>query len=258
MFEFHALGMNYRHDKDFGISRPEGSGDNLLLIFKTSAVVDEQTVPPESFILYGKGHPQRYRADGGIYINHWLHMDCCENDIFHTKTELPFNTVLTAADLSSAEKIMTDISRESMSDSAKKNEYIDLLIRMLLMKLGEAAHGEGGGGMRKSVHYSALHALRAEIYSSAGMFGSVAELAARLNLSPSHFQQLYREQFGISCYEDVICAKIKTAKHCLKTTDMTVKEIASICGYENDVHFMRQFKLRTGMTPTDYRCSEKI
>ena len=57
--ELHALGLNYSHDGSFDIRRPNGSGDNLLLIFKSSAVVRlhgrEYSVSPDSAILYKKG-----------------------------------------------------------------------------------------------------------------------------------------------------------------------------------------------------------
>ena len=76
--ELHALGLNYSHDGSFDIRRPNGSGDNLLLIFKSSAVVRlhgrEYSVSPDSAILYKKGTEQIYRACKGFYINHWLHL----------------------------------------------------------------------------------------------------------------------------------------------------------------------------------------
>ena len=35
--KLHAMGIGYRHDENFRIFRPEGSGDNLLVIFRTPA-----------------------------------------------------------------------------------------------------------------------------------------------------------------------------------------------------------------------------
>ena len=80
-------------------------------------------------------------------------------------------------------------------------------------------------------------------------------MAARLSLSPSYFQTLYRAEFGVSCYEDVLRAKTELAEYYLANTLMTVREISGLCGFENDVHFMRQFRRRTGMTALEYRRS---
>lgn len=256
MMKFHAMGMNYRHGGDFEIIRPKGTGDNLLLIFKTSATVEldgaEIRVPPDGAVLYSAGSPQIYRANGDTYVNHWIHMDCCENDDFHLTSELPFNKVVKLTNTAEAEDIMRIIGREEFSELPSKERCMDLLIRMLLLKVGDGCRGGNAAGAANP-HYSALTRLRADIYNSVGQFSSVEELAAAVNLSPSHFQRLYKEQFGVSCYEDLLSARIKAARYYLKKTDMSVKEVAAACGYENDVCFMRRFRQRTGLTPTKYR-----
>lgn len=255
MMVFHAMGMNYRHDGEFSIDRPAGSGDELLLIFKTEARVSlqkgEVTAPSDSALLYTEGYPQRYRAGCKEYVNHFIHMDCRAEKRFLAGTGIPVNEVLPLQDVSEAEELMRLISREEMSDSPYKEQYMDMLIRLLLLKIGD------GFRMRKNapagIHSSVLGALRAEVYSNAGRFGSVSELAREVSLSPSRFQKLYREQFGVSCYEDLLSAKVKAAQYYLKNSSLTIKEIAAVCGYENDVCFMRLFKKRTGMTPGEYR-----
>ena len=49
-------GYNHCHDVDFFISRPDGSGDYLMLILKTDTIIsinyNEFTVPANSFFLY--------------------------------------------------------------------------------------------------------------------------------------------------------------------------------------------------------------
>ena len=52
MISLNAIGKDTRQTGDFCIWRPDGSGDNLLVIFKTSALLiiegNEITVPPDS------------------------------------------------------------------------------------------------------------------------------------------------------------------------------------------------------------------
>lgn len=255
MMTMSTMGMNFHHGRDFEINRPRGSGDNLLIIFKTAAtaVINGETVNvlPDSAILYSVGEPQLYRACGDVYINHWIHMDCCEKDVFHKTTGLTFNNIVKLSNVSDAEDIIHMMSREELSGLPSKNKYMDLLIKMLLLKLGDSVAGSTAAAANH--HYSELRQLRADIYSSPGQYRSIDRIAAEVNLSPPHFQRLYKEQFGVSCYEDLLSAKTKAAQYYLKNTAMTVKEIASACGYENDVCFMRRFKQRTGLTPTAYR-----
>lgn len=85
----HDMGMNYRHEPDFYIDRPNGSGDNLMLIFKTPAKIklrgEENIVPADTAIIYKNGTEQSYGADNSPYINHWLHFDADESDIFSSR-----------------------------------------------------------------------------------------------------------------------------------------------------------------------------
>lgn len=57
----------------------------------------------------------------------------------------------------------------------------------------------------------------------------------------------------ISCYEDLLASRMNAARYYLQHTELTVREIAALCGYEDDVVFMRLFKGRLGVTPTEYR-----
>ena len=43
----------------------------------------------------------------------------------------------------------------------------------------------------------------------------------------------------------------------LTNTDMRIQEIAEQCGYNNESHFMRQFKEKCGMTAIQYRKQNK-
>ena len=72
-------------------------------------------------------------------------------------------------------------------------------------------------------------------------------------MSRSYFQHIYREIFGVSCISDVINGKIEKAKVILSETSCTVSQAAAMCGYDNEEHFMRQFKKLVGVTPTVYR-----
>jgi AraC family transcriptional regulator of arabinose operon len=178
-------------------------------------------------------------------------MDCDEPEFF-ARAGFPLDTVVTVPDQSEAEELLRLIGREEMGISHRREEYMDMLIKMLIMKLADGI-GSNPAGESISVHGSAFDSLRAELYANAGSFGSVSQLAKRVNLSPSHFQQLYKERFGVSCYDDLLSARIKAAQYYLKNTALTVKEIAALCGYENDVCFMRLFKRKTGLTPMGFR-----
>lgn len=251
--KLHAMGAGYRHGEDFSICRPTGSGDDLLVIFRTPAYVliggERISLPENSAILYNKNAPQYYGADGCAYINDWVHFECDEADIFFDKLGIRFNTPIYGIP-ASAGSILEMLKLESVSETPKSRECAALLLRLLIAQVFG-----GSGGSAASPHSEALKRLRAEIYGEPARTFTVEQMAAQLSLSPSYFQTLYRREFGVSCYEDVLRAKTGLAEYYLANTAMTVREIAGVCGFENDVHFMRQFRKRTGQTALQYRRS---
>ena len=74
-----------------------------------------------------------------------------------------------------------------------------------------------------------------------------------MNFSRSYFQRIYKDEFGISCKDDVIAARLEKARSLLTVTKLPVGNIAEQCGYNEVNHFMRQFRDRTGMTALEYR-----
>lgn len=100
---------------------------------------------------------------------------------------------------------------------------------------------------------SQLKKLRREIHKAPELEWSLSVLAKRLNISKSYVQKLYREHFGISYIDDLIEARIDMAKKLLLTTDLRISEVAASCGYQNATHFMRQFRAKTGLSPSGFR-----
>lgn len=251
--KLHVLGIDYHHNAEFSIERPSGSGDNLLLIFKTAAQVGTGegyvTVPAGSAIVYTGDFPQYYRASGDEYINHWVHFDIENGEGFLKSVNVPLNKVFKVADMQTAENILLQLNLESVTEGPNKSESINLLLRLLFAKLG----GTDEKYESNTVHHTALRELRAEIYRNPAKKYTVSDFAAEVSLSPSHFQALYKAQFGVSCYEDVISARLDMAKFYLQNTTLPINRISELCGYDNDVHFIRQFRSRVGMTAGEYR-----
>ncbi|MCI7804135.1 MAG: AraC family transcriptional regulator [Oscillospiraceae bacterium] len=95
--------------------------------------------------------------------------------------------------------------------------------------------------------------LRSQIYNMPYNDWNIEGLAHQLTMSKSYFQHLYKEIFGISVMNDVIQSRIEHSKYLFSTTDISITQIAQMCGYKCDLHFMRQFKTRMQMTPSEYR-----
>ena len=104
-----------------------------------------------------------------------------------------------------------------------------------------------------SDHFNSLRTIREKIFSTHAFHMSIDEMARMANVSRSYFQHSYKMLFGQSVRDDILQSRMSHAKLLLSSTKIPVSSIAEQCGYNNDVHFMRQFKNYTGLTPTEYR-----
>lgn len=82
---------------------------------------------------------------------------------------------------------------------------------------------------------------------------SLAEVAARVNLSPSHFSVVFSRETGETFIEYLTRQRINQARLLLRTTSLRTAEIAERVGYDNPHYFSTVFKKITGQSPTDFR-----
>lgn len=82
-------------------------------------------------------------------------------------------------------------------------------------------------------------------------------MARQAFMSVSHFAHLFKEQVGEPPKRFLIRERIEEAKTLLRTTARPASEIAATLGYRTPSFFYRQFKTKTGMTPTEFRTAEK-
>ena len=77
--------------------------------------------------------------------------------------------------------------------------------------------------------------------------------AEKSGVSRRRFNDLFKQQYGITpnCY--VTQKKIHAAKSLLVDNGLSVKQVASLCGFEDLYYFCKVFKTQTGLTPTQFR-----
>jgi AraC family transcriptional regulator of arabinose operon len=250
------IGYDYSHTADFNISRPFGSGNYLLLLLKTSAIftlnASEIISESNSFILYSEGTPQFYRAHGPKFSNDWFHFELESGDKeLLDELKIPLNQIIHIGDLSELSIIINNLCYETYASNQYKSEIIELYLKLFFTKLSNKIHNSKNEMI--NIHSDKLFLIRTQIYNQPHNNWSIDGLSQQLNMSRSCFQHLYKDLFGISPITDVILSRTERAKYFLSTTDISIKKIAEMCGYNNEIHFMRQFKQQTGLTPTEYR-----
>ena len=82
---------------------------------------------------------------------------------------------------------------------------------------------------------------------------SVDDLMNATGMSRSSLTRKMHELFNLSPKDFLQAARIKHACSLLTQTDLSVKEVAYACGFNNPHYFATCFKTSTGLTPSEFR-----
>ena len=82
---------------------------------------------------------------------------------------------------------------------------------------------------------------------------TISQCGDAMNMSGPYLSDLLRLETGKSAKEHIHDYVIDQAKNRLLGTNLTVGELAYSLGFEYPQHFSKLFKVKTGVTPSDYR-----
>lgn len=254
-------GINKIHPEGFMMSRPNGAGHYVLLLIRSGGIFNIggaiRSVPPGSAVILDPHTNYSYSNPDGQYIDDWLHFSFDEDNCI-TKGILPLNTFFLINDIEDPATLLKQVLFELSYTTDKEllKDNINSLMKVLLNHL-YIAYTMQKDTRYVNPYYPRFQAIRLAMQSGRLSDISMEKDAAFLSISVSYFQHLYKSFFGISYQKDVIEMRINHAKRMLKSTDNKLEHIAKLCGYTNEIHFYRQFKKETGMTPGEYRSLKK-
>jgi len=134
-------------------------------------------------------------------------------------------------------------SRNYAADAAIRLKLTELLL--LLLRADPATHPDrpadpAAGQIYRSTVYVREHY---------GEDFSEKELSAQLGMSYSYFSRSFRRVTGMSFRQYLNAVRVGQAEQLLLTTDKSVTEVASLCGYNQVSYFISVFRKLRGRTP---------
>jgi AraC family transcriptional regulator, arabinose operon regulatory protein len=82
---------------------------------------------------------------------------------------------------------------------------------------------------------------------------SLSMMARSVNLSTSRFYHLFNSEIRMPPARYLRIVRMQAAKDLLETTFLSVKEIVALAGFNDESHFVRNFKNLYGVTPSEHR-----
>lgn len=87
---------------------------------------------------------------------------------------------------------------------------------------------------------------------------SVEDIADVCGLNRSYFGKIFKEALGKSPQEFLLNYRMVKAAELLKLTKLSVGDISSAVGYDNQLHFSRAFKSIYGVSPKKWRTEQML
>jgi AraC-like DNA-binding protein len=85
----------------------------------------------------------------------------------------------------------------------------------------------------------------------------LADLAAVAGLSVYHFAREFKRTVGLSPHSYVTRRRVEGAQEMLASTDRPLSDVALACGFFDQSHLARHFREFAGVTPAEYRWSQR-
>lgn len=242
--------------RPFTTCRPHGRKDYYLMFIDQGSldvVLDgqSQTIHPGHAVFFHPGDETWYvKRDDTEQIYYWAHFTGCGVKEVLTGCGLAAPGIYYAGSSQGIAEafrgIFQDfISRDSCHEIAAAAQLTNILvqIRRNLDALASTHSILMAGKLKESLSFIHRH------YSQSI---SVRELANLEHLSTSRYSALFRQVMGISPQNFIIDLRLHMAAELMMKTDLSIKQIAHMIGYDDQLYFSRLFRSKRGLSPRQY------
>jgi AraC-like DNA-binding protein len=149
-----------------------------------------------------------------------------------------------------ARRIKTELENQDLASALAVESYATTIVTQLWRRSGgKSVHAKAG--LPPSVVTRVLERIEATLEQSI----TVAELAAEAGFSVHHFCRAFGQSTGWPPHTYIIRKRVERACELLRTSNMSITEIAMACGYSSGSHLSASFRKEIGTSPTLYRNS---
>ena len=249
--KFSNIKALWPEQKGFRLNRADTGDEYIFICYHTPIEAQGREWPAGTVVMHNKHVAQHFTSPECDLLHDWFHADG-NIPLYMKESGLEFDTYYVVSDWSFISDLVSQIELEWLSKADRHEELTDLMVQMLLLRIGRDVRQDNRSNMANKM-FDALTEARRQIHLNYARPWSVEEMAALVPISPSRFYALYKEAFRISPKADLQDVRILHAKNLLETGRHTVREIAEMTGYGSSNLFIRAFKSVTGKTPSEYR-----
>jgi len=154
------------------------------------------------------------------------------------------------------------LSEMLINESYSRDDYNEIMINSYMIQiitemcrlLAGISKAQGNKYQNTYPGFAIYHALR-YIDRNYLEIKSIKEISEKLSYSEYYLAHIFKEKIGISIKQYITEKKISEAASLLKTSNLSIGEIAEKLRYSSIQSFTRAFKNATGFSPTSYKRS---
>ena len=143
-----------------------------------------------------------------------------------------------------------------METGLNKNDFSqELCINYLKIALLDMASRQELSGIRQTPAMKTYRKCRQYIDENFSEITSVSHVANHCEINFRYMSRLFKRFSKITPHDYIMRLKLNKAGTLLLTSDLPIKDIAKIVGFDDPYHFSRNFKMHHGQSPSKYRNS---
>ena len=235
------------------VNRPGGTGDRLLMLFhqpvRLRIGAEERLTSGSVLRLWREGAGHFYGQEECRWLHSWIHFHGSEIPSLLAAAGLEEEFCMEWHDIKLFESYLALVYREITGEFTSDARLLRNHISSLFLEIARC--GRRGNDVRP-VPEQWLE-VRRRIGSAPEQELHLAGLAAMVNLSVPAFAAGFRRYFGTSPIRCLIDGRMELARHLLRGSSLSIKEIGARCGYRDPLQFSRMFHRRTGVSPSAFR-----
>lgn len=255
-----SIGYNCCQDSCAFLNLPEKSTESLLILFKDDAILNDvngkNIIIPENSVLIFKNHYRKFcqYLSENSFSSDWILFEFEKNEeesffSLGLKYEIPFHM----DNICFLSFCIKSIAYEKYSHNINSNSSIQQYMLLMFNCISNQINKKSASSVKCDSYFEILSGIRNKIHSHPYEQITIDSISHEVRMSKSHFQHLYKKYFNTTFIQDLINSRIEYAKMLLIHTSFNINDIAFQCGYNNYIHFTKQFKIKSGVTPAEYR-----
>ena len=245
---------SFRYDGGYRLARDSYDSFLMMYILKGTCFVTVGSHTMQAMagqlILLDCYAPHAYGTDSGFEAL-WIHFDGPMARSFYETIVSEKGSLLYPAHPDAIHRSLYDIydtfrSRAPIAENQISGTITNILTDLLSSENTQQVSGQTQIGISEAISH-----INKYFYKPI----TLQELADIAALSPYYFSRVFARETGMTPHKYLISTRMANAKFLLKTSQMSVKEVAFHSGFSDESGFCTAFKKQEGMTPKEYRSS---